>query len=140
MRLCTDCWHITTGKPLYCNRCGSSYNVKLCPRHHSNPRAAKACSQCGSSELSRAQGKPRLVLRPLLVLFGIGPGYLLIAAFLVYAFLYVRELVRNPAGLLPLMCIGLVLGLLLFTWMCLPGFMKSGVRKTATWFTRRKGR
>src|SRR6185312_6331901 len=52
MRLCTKCHQITTGKPLFCNKCGSSYNVRLCSRLHVNPRAAKICSQCGSKDSS----------------------------------------------------------------------------------------
>jgi RNA polymerase subunit RPABC4/transcription elongation factor Spt4 len=52
MRFCNNCKKITAGKPPFCNFCARSYNVKLCPRGHTNPRAANACSICGSTELS----------------------------------------------------------------------------------------
>jgi len=52
MRYCTQCHHITLGKALFCNVCGSSYDVKLCPSRHVNPRTAAVCSQCGSHDLS----------------------------------------------------------------------------------------
>ena len=44
-----------TGKPLFCGHCGRTYNVKLCPRLHTNPRIAEVCSQCGSRDLSTPQ-------------------------------------------------------------------------------------
>ena len=40
MNYCYNCGHITPGEPLYCNYCGRSYDLKLCPRHHANPRSA----------------------------------------------------------------------------------------------------
>jgi RNA polymerase subunit RPABC4/transcription elongation factor Spt4 len=76
MRLCTNCHQITVGKPLFCNKCGSSYNLKLCSRLHVNPRAAKICSQCGSKDLSTPQPKVSLLFRPFVFLFGLGPGFL----------------------------------------------------------------
>lgn len=55
---CFGCDRVTAGEPLYCNSCGCSYSVKLCPRKHINPRHAGACSQCGSRDLSTPQ--PRI--------------------------------------------------------------------------------
>jgi hypothetical protein len=52
MRYCTNCRHITIGGPNFCNSCGYSYDVKLCSSRHPNPRAARVCSQCGSTEFS----------------------------------------------------------------------------------------
>lgn len=120
MRLCTKCYQITVGKPLFCNKCGSSYNVKLCPRLHVNPRAAKVCSECGSKDLSSPQPKPNLFLRPFVFLLGLGPGILFFAVAAVYLAFYIHKLIADPNGLLPLMCIGFLLGLLLFVWMLLP--------------------
>jgi hypothetical protein len=57
MKDCYQCGKLTAGEPLYCNHCGRSYDVKLCPRHHQNPRGAEGCSQCGSRELSTPQPK-----------------------------------------------------------------------------------
>ena len=61
MKYCYACGHTTGGEPLFCNSCGYSYNVKLCPKLHMNPRLAEACSQCGSRDLSTPQ--PRVPLR-----------------------------------------------------------------------------
>src|SRR5438445_562240 len=60
MKYCYACGHRTRGEPLFCNFCGRSYDVKLCPKLHVNPRSAEACSQCGSRDLSIPQ--PRIPL------------------------------------------------------------------------------
>jgi RNA polymerase subunit RPABC4/transcription elongation factor Spt4 len=120
MRLCMNCHQITTGKPLFCNKCGSSYSVRLCPRLHVNPRAAKICSQCGSRDLSTPQPKGSLFFRPFVFLLGLGPGFLFLAIAGVYLAFYIHKLFTDPNGLLPLMCIGFLLGLLLLLWMMLP--------------------
>jgi hypothetical protein len=52
MKYCYQCGHTTAGKPLFCNSCGCTYDVKLCPKLHVNPRLANACSFCGSRLLS----------------------------------------------------------------------------------------
>src|SRR2546427_9663568 len=57
MKYCYECGCTTAGEPLFCNYCGRSYNVKLCPKLHVNPRFAEACSQCGSRDLSTPQPK-----------------------------------------------------------------------------------
>ena len=124
MRLCTNCYQITAGKPLFCNRCGRSYNVRLCSRLHVNPRPAKICAQCGSKDLSMPQPKVFFLLRPVVFLIGLGPGILFLAIAGIYLVFYVQKLLSDPNGLLPLMCIGLSLGLLLLFWMMLPGFLK----------------
>jgi RNA polymerase subunit RPABC4/transcription elongation factor Spt4 len=55
MKYCYGCGHITPGDPLFCSTCGSTYDVKLCPRLHPNPRHAEVCSRCGSREFSTPQ-------------------------------------------------------------------------------------
>ncbi len=61
MKFCYACGKTTTGKPLFCNFCGRSYDQKLCPRLHPNPRKAEACSRCGNRNLSMPQPRvPRL--------------------------------------------------------------------------------
>ena len=55
MKYCYQCGKLTAGEPLFCNFCGRSYDVKLCPRQHPNSRVAEVCSQCGSRELSMPQ-------------------------------------------------------------------------------------
>jgi len=41
----------------------------------------------------------------------------LLIGLIVYLWFYVKQLLRNPNGLLPIMCIGLGLGILFFLWM-----------------------
>ena len=57
MKFCFECAHITGGGTAVCNFCGRSYNTKLCPKMHPNPRFAEACSRCGSRDLSVPQRK-----------------------------------------------------------------------------------
>ena len=117
MRYCHNCHRMTAGKPLFCQRCGSSYDIKLCPRLHINPRAASVCSQCGSKELSSPQPKVPLLVRPAVFLLGFGPGFLLLILLCIWVVLFIRQLLRNPNGLLPLMLVALALGLALRGWM-----------------------
>jgi hypothetical protein len=55
MRYCTACHNLTAGEPMFCGTCGRTYEVRLCPRLHPNPRFAQVCSQCGSHDLSQPQ-------------------------------------------------------------------------------------
>jgi hypothetical protein len=68
MKYCYACGHTTGGNPLFCNSCGCSYNVKLCPKLHVNPRIAEACSRCGSRDLSTPQPRVPVSWRLLAVL------------------------------------------------------------------------
>jgi len=58
LKFCFHCGRDTIGAPLFCNFCGRSYDVKLCPKLHANPRGTRVCSKCGSAELSTPQ--PRI--------------------------------------------------------------------------------
>ncbi len=138
MRLCTNCYHVTTGKPLYCNKCGCTYNLRLCRGQHANPRAAKICATCGSKELSIPQPKAPLLLRPFLLLAGIGPGILLLLLLVGYVGYYAYQLVTDPNGLLPLMGWGLLLCLLFALWMILPKFVRGLVKGLFGLVFRRK--
>src|SRR5580700_8399856 len=92
MKYCYQCGHITAGEPLYCNHCGRSYDVKLCPRHHQNPRGAEVCSQCGSRELSTPQPKIPMSWRLVALLVRLGLGVLLAYGSL----LVLIALIRTP--------------------------------------------
>jgi hypothetical protein len=140
MRLCTNCYQITTGKPLFCNKCGRSYSTRLCPRQHVNPRAAQSCSQCGSKDLSTPQPKISFLLRPLVFMLGISPGLLFLIIAGIYLFFYVQKLLTDPNGLLPLMCIGLYLGLVLLLWMMLPVGLRRLLGRIAKFVFRGKNK
>lgn len=132
MKFCMNCHRTTAGKPMFCNFCGASYGVKFCPRQHVNPRSAEACSQCGSRDLSQPQPKVPLLLKPLLWLLSLSPGILLLALLIGAAGLFLRRLVEDPAGLLPSMCLVLLLGLLFLLWMMLPNFLKRFLQRLFT--------
>lgn len=117
MRYCHNCHRLTAGKPIFCNYCGRSFDVKLCSKMHVNPRAAQACSQCGSKELSSPQPKIPMLLRPLIVFLQLGPGGLLVVGLLVWFVLYVNRLLNDPSSLLSLMLIAVLIGLFLVGWM-----------------------
>jgi hypothetical protein len=78
MKYCYACGHTTGGEPLFCNSCGRSYNVKLCPKLHVNPRIAEACFQCGSRDLSTPQPKIPVSWRLVAILAQAVSGLLLL--------------------------------------------------------------
>ena len=117
MRYCNSCQKITSERPSYCNYCGKSYGQKLCSRGHPNPRGAEACSECGSRNLSTPHQRGSILMW-LLIAFGlILPFTVLLILTLGYIGVYVQTMFQNPSGLLPLMLLGLVLGLLWLLWM-----------------------
>ena len=117
MRYCHNCHRITAGKPLFCNSCGCTYYLKLCPRLHVNPRAAQVCAQCGSRDLSTPHPKIPVLLQPFVLLLDAGPGVVILLLLCVWMVFYIRQLVNDPNSLLPLMLVALGLGLLLYGWM-----------------------
>jgi hypothetical protein len=127
-----NCHRTTSGKPMFCNFCGASYSVKICPRHHINPRSAEACSQCGSRDLSQPQPKVPLLLKPLLALLGLSPGILLLVLLIGALGLFVQRLTQDPSGLLPLMGLIFLIGLLFLFWMMLPNFLKRFLKRLFT--------
>jgi hypothetical protein len=111
MRYCNHCHHITAGQPLFCNYCGRSYDLKLCPSRHANARSAEICSQCGSRELSIPHPRVSLWLAPLAFLFSIFPGLLLFLLTLMFLIGFFQVLLTNQqvqtqfvlVGLFPLL-------------------------------------
>src|SRR2546421_9664902 len=75
VKFCYHCGRVTVGEPLFCNFCGRSYDVKLCPRLHPNPRGTRVCSKCGSAELSTPQPRVPSWVKILLLLARVVPGF-----------------------------------------------------------------
>jgi len=111
MRYCNNCRKFTAGKPPYCQFCARSYNVKLCPRGHKSPRAATACSQCGSRDLSTPHSR-----QSGMSLLGTIIGLVILTALSIFAVFFAIRLATAPDALLGLMKIGLALALLLLVW------------------------
>jgi hypothetical protein len=63
MKYCYACGKTTAAEPLFCNFCGRSYDQKVCPRLHLNPRRADVCSRCGSRNLSTPQPRVPILWR-----------------------------------------------------------------------------
>src|SRR5580700_9330246 len=80
MKYCYQCGKMTAGEALYCGTCGRTYDVRLCPRAHVNPRGAEVCSKCGSRELSTPQPKIPMSWRLLAILVRLSLGLLLFYA------------------------------------------------------------
>src|SRR6202167_1008942 len=102
MKYCFNCNRITPGEPLFCNSCGYSYDVKLCPRRHRNPRSAQACSQCGSRDLSTPQPR-RPGWTPIVgFLLSAIPGIFLGTASIVVALAVIIAILQRPDMIVPL--------------------------------------
>jgi hypothetical protein len=132
MKYCTNCHRITTVEPLFCNICGSSYNVKFCPRLHPNPRAAQTCSQCGSRELSTPQPKPGFGSYPFLLLVKILPGVALGIATVFFAYALIHALISARQLVVPLLF--QAGSLLLLAWVLysiLPEFLQKILKRIA---------
>jgi hypothetical protein len=136
MKYCYNCDHITPGEPLFCNSCGRSYNAKLCPRHHPNPRHAEICSRCGSRDLSTPQPRVPWWAPVAEFLLRVIPGSLLGIVTIVVAVLVIMTILQNPgmivAGLLLFVPIGILWGM----WSELPNWFRSGVSRL---LKRRRG-
>jgi hypothetical protein len=124
MRYCNQCYRITPGEPVFCNYCGRSYDFKLCPSRHPNPRSAEVCSQCGSRELSTPHPRVPLWLVPIVALLSVLPGLLLVGVTVLFLIALVNTLVHSQQLLFQLMLVGLMLSFLWYLYMHLPAFLR----------------
>lgn len=126
MKYCYECGRMTAGEARYCQFCGRTYDVKLCPRRHENPRFAEVCSQCGSRELSTPQPKVSPVWRVLEFIARVIVGLLI--AYVVLSFVY--GMVATPETGNALAALALLLGALFLLWTMLPDWFKRLVRRS----------
>jgi hypothetical protein len=126
MKFCYQCGRASAGEPLFCSKCGRSYDVRLCPRLHRNSRFAKVCSQCGSRELSQAQVQVSFWWKVLEFLVRAGFGVLLVFLTLAgfVALIRIREV---QSGLIAL---GILLGILWWLWSLLPEWFRKLVSRS----------
>jgi len=136
MKFCYQCGRMTAGEPLFCSSCGRTYNVKLCPRLHANPRSAEVCSHCGSRELSTPQPRVSVWWKVLeflaQVIFGTLLVYLTLAGFV--------ALLRTAQFQNALMGFAILMGLLWWLWSLLPEWFRKLVRRSRTRKERRHER
>lgn len=139
MRYCTNCQKLTAGEPSFCNSCGRSFDVRLCPSRHPNPRAAQVCATCGSRDLSTPHPRIALWSAPLVWILTVFPGILLLVITVMFFVTIFEALAKNQEILLgSVFSVGLVLGLLWFIYMNLPGFLRGLVRKLSRFGSKRK--
>jgi len=124
MKYCYQCGKMTAGEALFCGSCGRSYDVKLCPRLHMNPRGAEVCSKCGSRELSTPQPKIPMSWRLLAIVARLGLGLVLFYLSLSL----VIALVRSPEVERTLVALGLLLACLWWLWSKLPDWFQDLIR------------
>lgn len=129
MRYCNHCHRITIGEPLFCNFCGRSYDFKLCPHRHPNPRSAEVCNQCGSRELSTPHPRVSFWFASILTLLSMLPGILLLLLSVFFLFGLIQVLLTNQQALFQFMLIGLVIGFLWWLYMRLPRFLRRWLSK-----------
>jgi hypothetical protein len=124
MKYCYQCGKMTAGDPLFCNSCGRSYDLKLCPRLHVNTRGAEVCSKCGTRELSTPQPKIPMSWRLLALLARLGLGLVLFYASLCL----VIALIRTPEVQKVLVVLGMLLAGLWWFWSKLPDWLQEALR------------
>jgi RNA polymerase subunit RPABC4/transcription elongation factor Spt4 len=137
MKYCYECGRMTPGDPLYCNFCGRSYDLKLCARHHPNPRIAEICSQCGSRELSTPQPKVPIWWRILEWLTRMFVAALLTVLSVIFIFEFLVAVLQSSAGQGAVILLTVLLGVLWWLWTLLPDWFRKLIKKS---FERRRHR
>lgn len=129
MKYCYNCNRVTVGDPLFCNFCGKSYNVKLCPRLHVNPRRAEVCSQCGSRDLSAPQPKVPFWGRVLVALITLVLWVALLSFTFLLALVFLKQVFSSPNVINSLVGIGIILALLWWIWMQIPLWLRKTMHR-----------
>jgi len=120
MKYCNNCHRLTRGQPSYCEACGYSYDVRLCPRHHENPRSARVCSRCGSNDLSTPHPKLPFWIPILVYVVPLIPGLLLLLLSILLLNRLLEALLSNQQLLGTTFIAGLVIALLWWLYLQLP--------------------
>jgi hypothetical protein len=129
MKYCFQCGRTTAGEPLFCNFCGRSFDVKLCPRLHPNPRIAKVCSQCGSRELSEPQPRVSFWWHLLGYHVRILAGTALVYLSLSFLVALVHAFLASPQLQAGMVALAFLIAGLWFLWSMLPEWMRKLVRR-----------
>lgn len=136
MRYCPQCKRLTAGDPLYCHHCGATYDAKICPARHLNPRNAEVCSQCGSRDLSTPAPRLSFWLRPVLFLVALFPGVVLALLLLLVVAAMFQQLATNGQIQAQLIVLLLVLAILWWIYIHLPKFIQKALR--SLWSNKKK--
>ena len=120
---------MTPGEPLFCNACGRSFDVKLCPRRHANARTAEACSQCGSRDLSTPQPRRPGWAPALGFIVAALPGIFLGVASLAIALAAVIAIIQRPDMIVELVILCIPFSILWWAWSQVPQWFRTQVYK-----------
>ena len=124
MKYCYQCGKMTPGDPLYCTSCGRTYDLKLCPRHHPNPRGVDVCAKCGSRDLSTPQPRIPMSIRLFALLVRLGLGLLLF-----YASLSLVIALFNSSQVRQFfVAFGILMAILWGLWAKLPDWFQETIR------------
>jgi len=129
VKFCFHCGRDTVGEPLFCNFCGRSYDVKLCPKLHPNLRGTRVCSQCGSTELSTPQPRVPFWAKILLFLLTLVPGLVLLIISIGLVIFFFDRFLFSYDMLLGLLAIGSVLILLWWGWTQIPLYFRKTIHR-----------
>jgi hypothetical protein len=136
MRYCHNCHRITSGEPLYCHSCGFTYDAKICPSRHLNPRWAMVCSQCGSRDLSTPAPRIPVWLAPLAYFLTLLPGVVLALVLVLLAIGFINASLTNQQVQSQFIVLILVFALLWFAYIHVPHFVKDLFR--SLWRRKKK--
>ena len=125
MKHCLQCNRITSGEPLFCSFCGSTYDVKLCPRLHVNSRAAEICSQCGSRDLSTPQPKVSLWTKIMWKLIAGVLGVLVVAVSIAVALVIIESLLEQQQVQAEIVVLVILLLILWWSWIQFPASIRN---------------
>ena len=139
MKYCYHCNHVTPGAPLFCNYCGRSYDVKLCPRLHVNPRSADVCSQCGSREFSTPQPRMAFRTRVLVVLTMFFLGAVLLLSSLLFIVEVLKAALSNAQVRAAVAGLAILIALLWWMWLQIPHWLRKLVQRCFHSLRREKG-
>ena len=129
MKYCYNCDRVTIGEPLFCNFCGRSYDVKLCPRLHVNLRGTRVCSKCGSTELTTPQPRVPFWARILLFLLTLVPGLILCVISIGLVIFFFDRFLFSHDMLVGLAAIDCVLIALWWGWTRIPFYFRRTIHR-----------
>jgi hypothetical protein len=129
VKYCYNCGRITVGEPLFCNFCGRSYDVKLCPKLHRNPRGTRVCSNCGSTELSTPQPRVPFWARIVLFLVTLIPGIVISIISIGLIIFFFDRFLFSRNVLVGFVATGFVLGPLWWGWSEIPRYSRKTIHR-----------
>lgn len=129
MKLCRACNRLTAGDPQFCSSCGRTYDVRLCPRMHVNPRGAQVCSQCGSRDLTTPQPKRSALVGLLFLGVKLLPALALLGFTVAVLGTAIETILRDPNAILNrVVCLGTWLLILWGLFLLLPQSIQRPLR------------